>query len=112
MPTGPPLVTQYLLIFIGEHLFYPSTSTAISSPIVFPRNTCKLQNLRKATYRFSEQHPETRFYHLDIDDNPEVAEELGVSHVPVFLFFKNGERVHSLAGSSIVKLDDALKAHY
>lgn len=40
----------------------------------------------------------TSFYKIDVDKNRELAEAVGMQGIPLVLFIRNGERVHSLMG--------------
>lgn len=37
---------------------------------------------------------------LNVDENPEVAAQLGIRNIPTLLFFKNGEVVDKLVGAN------------
>ncbi len=54
----------------------------------------------------SETYPSARFFKLDVDEVPDVAQELGVRAMPTFLLFKNGEKVGEVVGAN----PNALKA--
>lgn len=58
--------------------------------------------------RFSEQFDQIEFYKVDIDEQPDIAHELGVRVVPTFYVFKDGEKVKDLAGADPAKLDALL----
>lgn len=52
----------------------------------------------------SNSHPEVLFTKFDVDEIPELAQELGIRAMPTFLFFKNGERVDEMVGANPNKL--------
>lgn len=54
----------------------------------------------------SKEHTNARFYKLDIDEVPDVAQELGIRAMPTFVFFKNGQKVAEVVGAN----PSALKA--
>lgn len=54
----------------------------------------------------AKQHTTARFYKLDVDEVPDVAQELGVRAMPTFLLFKKGEKVGEVVGAN----QKALKA--
>lgn len=54
-----------------------------------------------------KQFPEARFYKFDVDTAPDIAQELGVSHMPTFNVFKDGEVQDGVTGA---KPQDILKA--
>lgn len=43
-----------------------------------------------------------RFYNMELGPNREFIVELGISGLPAFLFYKNGQQWSSLAGRSIL----------
>lgn len=53
-----------------------------------------------ATPRFSEEYPSAHFIKVDVDEVPDVAQELGIRAMPTFLVFKNGEVVSEVVGAN------------
>ncbi|KAL8900455.1 MAG: hypothetical protein Q9192_001052 [Flavoplaca navasiana] len=51
--------------------------------------------------KLSNTHTAARFYKLDIDEVPEVAEELGVRAMPTFVIFKEGKQVGEVVGAHV-----------
>ncbi|EXJ55755.1 hypothetical protein A1O7_08685 [Cladophialophora yegresii CBS 114405] len=51
------------------------------------------------------------FYKVDVDEVPDVAQELGVRAMPTFMFFKNGEKVDEVVGADVRALEAAIKKH-
>jgi thioredoxin 1 len=45
---------------------------------------------------FSQAH----FYKIDVDAVSDVAQELGISAMPTFILFKNGEKVDKVVGAN------------
>ena len=64
------------------------------------------------SYRFSEEFTNAAFYKLDVDDVPDVAQELSIRAMPTFLLFKNGEKVGEVVGANPNALKTAIKGHY
>ena len=62
--------------------------------------------------RFSEEFTKAAFYKLDVDDVPEVAQELGIRAMPTFLIFKDGQKVGEVVGANPAALKTAIKGHY
>ena len=55
--------------------------------------------------KMSEAYPSARFYKLDVDEVPDVAQELGVRAMPTFMVFKNGEKVGEVVGANEKSLE-------
>ncbi|KAF2871768.1 thioredoxin-like protein [Massariosphaeria phaeospora] len=62
--------------------------------------------------KFSDNYPDARFYKIDVDEVPDVAQELGIRAMPTFLLFKNGEKVGEVVGANPKALEAAIKANY
>jgi len=60
----------------------------------------------------SDSYPDARFYKLDVDEVPEVAQELGIRAMPTFMLFKNGEKVGEVVGANPKALEAAIKSNY
>ena len=61
--------------------------------------------------RYSETYNDARFYKLDVDEVPEVAQELSVRAMPTFMLFKDGEKVGEVVGANPSALETAIKNH-
>ena len=48
----------------------------------------------------SKDHITSRFYKIDVDAVPDVAQELGVRAMPTFVIFKNGELADTVVGAN------------
>lgn len=48
----------------------------------------------------SKNYPGAAFFKLDVDEVPDVAQELGVRAMPTFMVFKNGEKVGEVVGAN------------
>lgn len=53
----------------------------------------------------SNNYPDARFYKLDVDEVPDVAQELGVRAMPTFIVFKDGEKVGEVVGANAKALE-------
>ncbi|KAL8672657.1 MAG: hypothetical protein Q9168_002898 [Polycauliona sp. 1 TL-2023] len=51
--------------------------------------------------KLSNTHTAARFYKLDIDEVPEVAESLGVRAMPTFAIFKEGKQIGEVVGAHV-----------
>lgn len=58
--------------------------------------------------RLSEEHQNVKFFKVDVDQLSEVAAENGISAMPTFLFFKNGEKVETVRGANPPAITAAL----
>jgi thioredoxin 1 len=50
--------------------------------------------------RFSDEFPSAHFVKLDVDEVPDVAQELGIRAMPTFLIFKGEEKVAEVVGAN------------
>jgi thioredoxin 1 len=50
--------------------------------------------------KLSKEYPSTRFYKVDVDEVPDVAQELGVRAMPTFVIFKDGKKVGEVVGAN------------
>jgi len=58
---------------------------------------------------FSKKYPGTRFYKVDVDEVPDVAQELNITAMPTFVLFKDGELANTVIGASPPALEAAIK---
>ena len=63
----------------------------------------KVEELAKA-------HEDLRFYQVDVDAAPDVAQELGIRAMPTFKFFLNGEPQDDVVGANPAALTEAVQA--
>ncbi len=59
--------------------------------------------------QMSETYTDVVFIKVDVDDASEIAEEWGISAMPTFLFFKNGQKLTQFSGASVAKLEEEIK---
>ncbi|CAD0113629.1 unnamed protein product, partial [Aureobasidium uvarum] len=52
-----------------------------------------------------------RFYKIDVDEVPEVAQELSIRAMPTFVLFKDGQEVATVVGANPTALEAAIKQH-
>lgn len=48
---------------------------------------------------FSQKYDQAAFYKVNVDEVPDVAQELGIRSMPTFVYFKNGEKVEEFSGA-------------
>ncbi|CAO2654676.1 Nn.00g114090.m01.CDS01 [Neocucurbitaria sp. VM-36] len=61
--------------------------------------------------KFSDKYPNARFFKLDVDEVPDVAQELGIRAMPTFLLFKGGDKVAEVVGANPKALEAAIQAN-
>lgn len=61
--------------------------------------------------RFSDTYANARFYKIDVDEVPDVAQELGIRAMPTFILFKDGEKVGEVVGANPKALEAAIQQH-
>ena len=61
-----------------------------------------------------DKHKNVTFIKINVDQNEmsDVCQELGVSSIPLFVFFKDGAKVDSLTGANETKLKELLSTHF
>ncbi|KAF2103377.1 thioredoxin domain-containing protein [Rhizodiscina lignyota] len=62
--------------------------------------------------KFSDVYSNAKFYKLDVDEVPDVAQELGIRAMPTFVLFKDGEKVGEVVGANPKALEAAIKKHH
>ena len=51
------------------------------------------------------------FYKIDVDEVPDVAQELGIRAMPTFILFKDGEKIGEVVGANAKALQAAIEKH-
>jgi thioredoxin 1 len=64
-------------------------------------------------HRYSDEYPGAHFVKLDVDEVPDVAQELGIRAMPTFLIFKDEVKVKEVVGANpkalLAAIEDAIK---
>jgi len=60
--------------------------------------------------QFSDAYSSAHFVKLDVDEVPDVAQDLGIRAMPTFLIFKSGEKVGEVVGADPRALKAAIEA--
>jgi thioredoxin 1 len=60
-------------------------------------------------YRYSNEFPNAHFIKVDVDEVPDVAQELGIRAMPTFILFKKGEKAGEVVGANPPALVAAIK---
>jgi len=61
--------------------------------------------------KFSDDYKAATFFKLDVDEVPDVAQELGIRAMPTFMFFRDGEKVAEVVGANPKAIEAAIKAN-
>lgn len=73
-----------------------------------------MQNGKKANttgnYRYSEEYADAYFIKLDVDEVPDVAQELGIRAMPTFFVYKDGEKSKEVVGANPPAIKAAIEA--
>ncbi|KJA28343.1 hypothetical protein HYPSUDRAFT_33706 [Hypholoma sublateritium FD-334 SS-4] len=48
----------------------------------------------------SEENANVEFYKVDVDDQGEIAEEVGIKAMPTFMLYKDGAKVETVVGAN------------
>jgi len=59
--------------------------------------------------KFSDAYPSAKFIKLDVDEVPDVAQELGIRAMPTFIIFQDGEKVAEIVGANPQALKAAIE---
>ncbi|TEY32150.1 hypothetical protein BOTCAL_0749g00010 [Botryotinia calthae] len=59
--------------------------------------------------KLSDDYPAAHFIKIDVDELPEVSQELGIRAMPTFLIFKGEEKVGEVVGANPVALEEAIR---
>ncbi|KAF2846869.1 thioredoxin-domain-containing protein [Plenodomus tracheiphilus IPT5] len=62
--------------------------------------------------KLSDKYPNARFFKLDVDEVPDVAQELGIRAMPTFLLFKAGDKIAEVVGANPKALEAAIQSNY
>ncbi|TFY58927.1 hypothetical protein EVG20_g7973 [Dentipellis fragilis] len=49
--------------------------------------------------QLSAKYPSAEFYKVDVDEQPDIAQEVGVRAMPTFVAFKNGQKLDEVVGA-------------
>ncbi|OQS04159.1 thioredoxin h [Thraustotheca clavata] len=62
------------------------------------------QYIKPIFHSYADQYPEVVFFQIDVDESDELSEVLGVSAMPTFQFWRNGEKLEAITGADRDKL--------
>ncbi|KAL1996859.1 hypothetical protein VTN49DRAFT_7724 [Thermomyces lanuginosus] len=60
---------------------------------------------------YSRTYSDVKFIKFDVDESPDIAQELGIRAMPTFLLFKNGEKVEEVVGANPAAIEAAIQKH-
>jgi thioredoxin 1 len=55
------------------------------------------------------EYPKAKFYVFDVDEQPDIAQELGVRVMPTFNIFKDGDLMEGISGAKVKPLREAVE---
>lgn len=91
---------------IYKHLTILSTGSVL---INFTASWCgPCRQIKPSLVQLMSKYPKIRFYTLDIDELPNVADSQNINSVPTFQIWKNGVKIDEITGASLPKLISAL----
>jgi thioredoxin 1 len=114
VPPSPTPPSRYpRLTFPSKQDFLTKILDANSGPIVLDAwaewcGPCKA--IAPKVEEFSTQYPQAKFYKVDVDKVPDVAQELGIRAMPTILFFNNGEKITEVVGANPQGIENGIKA--
>ena len=56
--------------------------------------------------------PDATFYKYDVDASPDIAQELGVSQMPSFHLFRDGDLLDGVTGPKVHELEKMVRDNY
>ena len=93
---------MFPLISIRFELFNVLVTSPIISVIITLNNFCFF------VQEFEKEYPSIVFIKVDVDKASEIGEEEGISAMPTFKLFKNGQKIDEIVGASEAKVKAAL----
>ncbi|KAH9046963.1 thioredoxin [Lactarius deliciosus] len=78
------------------------------SPSTFGRHGVARAELSRPSSKHSQERPEhagVEFYKVDVDDQPDISQEVGIRAMPTFAVYKDGNKVNELVGAVPAELE-------
>ena len=96
-----------------ESAFEKAVSSPSGSVVYFTASWCGPCRMISPVYEelASGAGDGTTFLKVDVDDQPEVAAAAGVTAMPTFKFFKDGQLLDTIVGADAAKLQSLTKEH-
>jgi thioredoxin-like negative regulator of GroEL len=57
----------------------------------------------------SKKYTNVVFFKVDVDEAEDVAEEVGITAMPTFQFYKDGKKIEEFKGANPEKLEETIK---
>ena len=67
-----------------------------------------IEILTMCAKRYSEKYTDAHFIQVDVDESPDIAQELGIRAMPTFIVFKDGKVFDTVVGAYPDKLETAI----
>ena len=67
---------------------------------------CKV--IAPVVVQYAKKYGNVRFYKVDVDEVPDVAQELGIRAMPTVKIFKNGEEFETVVGANPPAIESAV----
>lgn len=100
--TPTPLTSKLSYLKIsnadGLHIIQASASYCTQCKTIAPE-------VQKLVVEF----PQAKFYLFDVEEQPDIAQELGIRVMPTFNIFKNGELMEGIVGAKMKMLREAVE---
>ncbi|KAM0281109.1 hypothetical protein ACHAQH_003688 [Verticillium albo-atrum] len=61
--------------------------------------------------KFSEKYTDVNFLKIDVDEVPDLSQELGIRAMPTFMVFKDGQKVEEIVGANPPAIEKALQKY-
>ncbi|KAA1477212.1 thioredoxin [Dentipellis sp. KUC8613] len=61
--------------------------------------------------QLSSKYPNAEFYKVDVDEQADIAQEVGVRAMPTFIAFKNGQKLDEVVGANPPNLERLIAAY-
>ncbi|ODN75627.1 thioredoxin [Cryptococcus wingfieldii CBS 7118] len=82
---------QYKLLITGSDVVLIDFSATWCGP-------CK--TISPIFESLESKHPHVKFYNVDVDEQPEIASDVGIRVMPTFIAFKDGKKLDNLVGAN------------
>ncbi|KAM0265137.1 hypothetical protein ACHAQJ_000290 [Trichoderma viride] len=100
---------------LSTRMFRPATSIVrqgvASQRLFHASRAAQAVHYVKTASEEAEFKDKVHFVKFDVDELPELSQELGIRAMPTFLFFKNGEKVDEMIGANPPLLLQTLRKH-